>query len=154
MNIVRKLRHFTTIQATQVTSNASINVSEITSELPPALLPKHTLTKAPSLQIITCQRQYPIDYSEFEQFDDLKNEYWKAKNLQAFIHSFETQKPLGLLEIKCEVFNLESREDILARCLKYEASYNAQGTESTKTLGQVRGSGRKHAPGKGRGKLL
>lgn len=50
------------------------------------------------------------------------------------------------------VFGATIRPDILARALRYEESWREQGTESTKNLGQVRGSTRKPFQQKGRGK--
>jgi hypothetical protein len=96
--------------------------------------------------------QFPINAAELEQFEDLKNDYWKNENLDAFLNSFATGLPIGLIELKKSVFGLQVREDILARCLKYEESWFKQSTESTKTLGQVRGSSKKQFPQKGRGK--
>ena len=77
---------------------------------------------------------------------------WNIPQFKAILKSFETGKAVGYLELKKDVFGLEVREDILARCLKYERSWKEQGTESTKPLGLVRGSSRKAFPQKGRGK--
>jgi large subunit ribosomal protein L4 len=56
------------------------------------------------------------------------------------------------LDLKKTVFGVPLREDILARCIKYERSWKEQGTESSKSRSLVRGSSRKAAPQKGRGK--
>ena len=56
------------------------------------------------------------------------------------------------MELQKSVFGTRIRPDILAAAIKYEKSWLEQGTESTKNLGQVRGSTRKPFPQKGRGK--
>lgn len=66
-----------------------------------------------------------------------------------FLHSFKTGLNLGLLPF---LSFIPPRQDILFRCLKYEESWFSQSTQSTKQLGQVRGSTRKPFPQKGRGK--
>ncbi len=57
-----------------------------------------------------------------------------------------------MLELDRNVFAANQRKDLISRALKYESSWRAQGTESTKNLGQVRGSTRKPFAQKGRGK--
>ncbi|KAJ3000781.1 hypothetical protein HDV02_003583 [Globomyces sp. JEL0801] len=91
-------------------------------------------------------------YNELSKFDDLLNIRWKNPTVQSWINSFQSGKSIGLVELDKEVFGTSIREDIMARCLKYEQSWAEAGTESTKTLGQVRGSSQKPFPQKGRGK--
>ncbi|TPX54488.1 hypothetical protein PhCBS80983_g05908 [Powellomyces hirtus] len=76
-----------------------------------------------------------------------------TRNLQSFLTSFTTGRPLGLVELDRSVFGIPTpRSDLLARAVRYEKSWLLQGTESTKNLGQVRGSTRKPFQQKGRGK--
>ncbi|KAI8908044.1 ribosomal protein L4 domain-containing protein, partial [Gorgonomyces haynaldii] len=72
--------------------------------------------------------------------------------LNAWLENFENGNRVGLVELNRNVFGQELRQDIVSRVLRYEESWFAQGTESTKALGQVRGSTRKPFPQKGRGK--
>jgi large subunit ribosomal protein L4 len=65
--------------------------------------------------------------------------------------SFESGKMLGLIGLSKQVF-AQRRQDIIYRCLQYERSWREQGTESSKQLGQVRGSSNKPFPQKKRGK--
>ena len=83
---------------------------------------------------------------------DAKDVVQNNSQVQAFIQSFNTGKPFGILELNRNVFGLDVREDLIARVLKYERSFDYAGTESTKSLSQVRGSAQKPFPGKGRGK--
>ena len=71
-------------------------------------------------------------------------------SVEKVIKSFQTGSILGTLAIPSQF--LPQRQDIIYRCLRYEESWIAQGTESTKQLGQVRGSSNKPFPQKGRGK--
>jgi large subunit ribosomal protein L4 len=77
---------------------------------------------------------------------------WTLPFLHHPILSFQSGKKIGLLQVKKSVFGIDPREDILARCIKYERSWREQGTESSKSRSLVRGSSRKAAPQKGRGK--
>ncbi|KAI8586247.1 ribosomal protein L4 domain-containing protein [Geranomyces variabilis] len=72
--------------------------------------------------------------------------------LNSFLRSFATAAPLGILELDRSVFGSAPRKDLLARAIRYEEAWRLQGTESTKNLGQVRGSTRKPFQQKGRGK--
>jgi large subunit ribosomal protein L4 len=69
--------------------------------------------------------------------------------MKTLYHSFRTGNFLGSLPF---FFYTKPRQDIIYRCLQYEKSWFKQSTESTKQLGQVRGSTRKPFPQKGRGK--
>lgn len=73
-------------------------------------------------------------------------------SLHAWIKSWSEGHTFGLVELSKHVFGVPVRSDILSRSIRYELSWRAQGTESTKALGQVRGSTRKAFPQKGRGK--
>jgi large subunit ribosomal protein L4 len=72
--------------------------------------------------------------------------------IHAWMESFETGKKVALIELSKDVFGQRIRNDILYRVLRYEKSWREAGTESTKALGQVRGTTRKVFPQKGRGK--
>lgn len=72
--------------------------------------------------------------------------------VHAWCNSFESGSPMGLLELDRSVFGAPIRKDLIAHALRYERSWREQGTESSKNLGQVRGSTRKPFPQKGRGK--
>ncbi|KAJ3297733.1 54S ribosomal protein L4 mitochondrial, partial [Blyttiomyces sp. JEL0837] len=65
---------------------------------------------------------------------------------------FQSGNPIGLLELDRAVFGAPVRQDLLHRALRYEEAWRLQGTESSKALGQVRGTTRKPFPQKGRGK--
>ncbi|KAI9013320.1 ribosomal protein L4 domain-containing protein [Gaertneriomyces semiglobifer] len=77
---------------------------------------------------------------------------WKSPTVQSFLHSFQSGEPVGLIHLDRTVFGTTPRSDLLYQALRYEESWMAQGTESSKALGQVRGSTRKPFPQKGRGK--
>ncbi|TPX72651.1 hypothetical protein SpCBS45565_g00220 [Spizellomyces sp. 'palustris'] len=87
-----------------------------------------------------------------ERYTDRENHYWKSPTVQAFLHSFASGEPIGLIELDRTVFGATPRSDLMSRAVRYEESWWAAGTESTKALGQVRGSTRKPFPQKGRGK--
>ena len=78
--------------------------------------------------------------------------WWKSSTIHAWCHSFNTGDKIGLLSLNKCIFAGDQRKDLIAKALRYEASWKEQGTESTKNLGQVRGSTRKPFPQKGRGK--
>ena len=72
--------------------------------------------------------------------------------VQAWIQSFTTGKCIGMMELDRSVFGVNpKRPDLIRRAIDYELSWLAQGTESSKSLGQVRGSTAKKFPQKGRG---
>ncbi|TPX35544.1 hypothetical protein SmJEL517_g02067 [Synchytrium microbalum] len=72
--------------------------------------------------------------------------------LQAWLQSFSTSNYLGLMELDRSVFGVNPiRQDLIRRAIDYELSWLAQGTESSKNLGQVRGSTVKRLTQKGRG---
>ena len=83
---------------------------------------------------------------------DVHVDAWFTQRVHCFLENFQTGEKMGLLELERDVFGQAFRQDILSRVLYYEQSWREQGTESTKALGQVRGSTRKAFPGKGRGK--
>ncbi|KAJ3227472.1 atp4 subunit B of the stator stalk of mitochondrial F1F0 ATP synthase [Clydaea vesicula] len=77
---------------------------------------------------------------------------WQS-SVQAWLLNKADANPLGIIELNKKIFyNLPIRQDLIKRSLMYEKSWMEQGTESTKNLGQVRGSTRKPFPQKGRGK--
>ena len=75
-----------------------------------------------------------------------------STTIHAWLHSFNSGHIVALLDLSKYVFNGDVRLDLINRALVYENSWRAQGTQSTKSLGQVRGSGKKAFPQKGRGK--
>ncbi|KAJ3268197.1 hypothetical protein HDV01_003344 [Terramyces sp. JEL0728] len=95
--------------------------------------------------------QPKMDFSQLDKYDNLKNAWFEYPFKQAFLKTFTTNNRIGLVELQKNVFGLDVRVDLMARCLKYEKSWKEQGTESTKARGQVRGTGKKAAPQKGRG---
>ncbi|KAH6565520.1 hypothetical protein BASA50_003630 [Batrachochytrium salamandrivorans] len=103
----------------------------------------------PLTQIQTIEK-LPMD--DIPTYPDISNAWWKYPYVQSWLHSFSTGAFLGLLELNRSVFGVKVRPDILAKVLKYERDWHEQGTESSKNLGQVRGSTRKPFPQKGRGK--
>lgn len=92
---------------------------------------------------------YPVIAFVFELTLDL---WWKNATIDSWCHSFNTGQKIGMISLDKNVFAATQRKDLIARAVKYEASWRQQGTESTKNLGQVRGSTRKPFPQKGRGK--
>ncbi|TPX43162.1 hypothetical protein SeMB42_g04834 [Synchytrium endobioticum] len=72
--------------------------------------------------------------------------------MQAWIQSFASATRLGMIELDRSVFGVNPiRQDLIRRAVDYELSWLAQGTESSKTLGQVRGTTGKKLPQKGSG---
>ena len=96
--------------------------------------------------------QTPVASIEVKQYPDKLNASWKHPYVQAWLHSFQSGSIAGMLQLDRSVFGTKLRPDLMALALKYERSWLAQGTESTKALGQVRGSTRKPFAQKGRGK--
>ena len=72
--------------------------------------------------------------------------------MQAWCHNFQSGSLMGILALDRTVFGGPIRPDLMSQGLRYEKLWWEQGTESTKNLGQVRGSTRKPFPQKGRGK--
>eukprot|EP00842_Homolaphlyctis_polyrhiza_P006107 jgi/Hompol1/6498/HPOL_002275-RA len=107
----------------------------------PALLHPHT-------KLQTTDR---LPFANVPKYPDIANAWWKYPFVQAWLHSFETGAFVGMLELDRNIFGVPVRSDILAKVAKYERDWMEQGTESTKALGQVRGSTRKPFPQKGRG---
>ncbi|OMH82621.1 50S ribosomal protein L4 [Zancudomyces culisetae] len=60
--------------------------------------------------------------------------------------------PVKMIALDSTVFNATIRGDILHRCVTYERNSLRQGTHSTKTISDIRGSAKKQASQKGRGK--
>ncbi|KAJ1909764.1 54S ribosomal protein yml6, mitochondrial [Tieghemiomyces parasiticus] len=71
--------------------------------------------------------------------------------VQAWLRDFETNRPVGIIDLPAAVFNAPVRTDILHSVINYERDAVRQGTHSTKGISDVRGSTRKAAPQKGRG---
>ncbi|KAJ3012198.1 54S ribosomal protein L4 mitochondrial [Thoreauomyces humboldtii] len=109
---------------------------------------------APVTNLVSSDKVAPslIPISSVAQFSDIKNHTWRTPYLHSFISSFSSGETLGLVNLDRSVFGSTPRQDLLARALRYEKSWREQGTESTKNLGQVRGSTRKPFQQKGRGK--
>ncbi|KAJ1674329.1 54S ribosomal protein yml6, mitochondrial [Spiromyces aspiralis] len=75
----------------------------------------------------------------------------KAK-IQAWLRDFETNIPRAVVPLDKSVFGAPIRVDILHRVVCYERDAKRQGTHSTRGISDVRGTTRKWAPQKGRGK--
>ncbi|KAI7903029.1 ribosomal protein L4/L1 family-domain-containing protein [Cokeromyces recurvatus] len=72
--------------------------------------------------------------------------------VQAFLRDFKTNEPTSLIELDNSVFGQPIRRDILHRVVVWQRDGMRQGTHSTKTRSEVRGTSKKLAPQKGRGK--
>ncbi|RCH90517.1 hypothetical protein CU097_006170 [Rhizopus azygosporus] len=72
--------------------------------------------------------------------------------LQAFLREFKTNEPISIIDLEKDVFGAPIRRDILHRVVVWQRDAMRQGTHSTKTRGEVTGTGKKAAPQKGRGK--
>ncbi|KAF7731194.1 54S ribosomal protein, mitochondrial [Apophysomyces ossiformis] len=75
-----------------------------------------------------------------------------APTVQAFLRDFKTNEPISIIDLNSEVFAAPLRRDILHRVVVWQRDCMRQGTHSTKGRADVRGSGRKVAGQKGRGK--
>lgn len=75
-----------------------------------------------------------------------------ANSVHAWLQEFSSGSSIGLVELNRSVFGGPVRQDILARALRYEQIWRLQGTESTKSLSQVRATKKKPFAQKGRGK--
>ncbi|KAG0366962.1 54S ribosomal protein L4 mitochondrial [Mortierella sp. AD032] len=71
--------------------------------------------------------------------------------LQAWIRDFQTNEPKDLIQLQRKVFGAPLRKDILHRVVVWQRDAERQGTQSTKSRGEVSGTTRKAAPQKGRG---
>ncbi|KAF9118686.1 54S ribosomal protein L4 mitochondrial [Mortierella sp. 14UC] len=71
--------------------------------------------------------------------------------LQAWIRDFKTNEPKDLIQLQRKVFGAPLRKDILHRVVVWQRDAERQGTQSTKSRGEVSGTTRKAAPQKGRG---
>lgn len=72
--------------------------------------------------------------------------------IQAFLRDFKTNEPVSIIDLSKSVFGAPIRRDILHRVVVWQRDSMRQGTHSTKGRADVRGSGKKLAPQKGRGK--
>ncbi|KAG2212288.1 hypothetical protein INT47_001647 [Mucor saturninus] len=72
--------------------------------------------------------------------------------IQAFLRDFKTNEPVSFIELDKSVFGAPIRRDILHRVVVWQRDGMRQGTASTKSRSDIRGSGKKVAPQKGRGK--
>ncbi|ORZ25321.1 ribosomal protein L4/L1 family-domain-containing protein [Absidia repens] len=75
-----------------------------------------------------------------------------ATHVQAFLRDFKTNEPLSITDLDAKVFGSPLRKDILHRVVVWQRDNMRQGTSSTKTRAEIRGSNKKVAPQKGRGK--
>ncbi|KAG0165450.1 54S ribosomal protein, mitochondrial [Apophysomyces sp. BC1034] len=75
-----------------------------------------------------------------------------SPSVQAFLRDFKTNEPVSIVDLNSEVFGAPLRRDILHRVVVWQRDCMRQGTSSTKGRADVRGSGRKVAGQKGRGK--
>ncbi|GET04195.1 50S ribosomal protein L4 [Rhizophagus clarus] len=73
-------------------------------------------------------------------------------HIEAWIHDFETNTPLGIIDLDRKVFGAPIRKDLLQRVIIWQRDCLRQGTHSSKGRSEVRGTTRKWAPQKGRGK--
>ncbi|KAJ3154863.1 54S ribosomal protein L4 mitochondrial [Geranomyces michiganensis] len=121
----------------------------------PSLSPSSTassssLSAAPSSAIASRLQSSAPPVSSLHTAAEVRQPW--TQPLNSFLRSFATAAPLGILELDRSVFGCIPRKDLLARAIRYEEAWRLQGTESTKNLGQVRGSTRKPFQQKGRGK--
>ncbi|CAG8652913.1 2496_t:CDS:2 [Funneliformis caledonium] len=72
--------------------------------------------------------------------------------IQAWIHDFETNTPLGIINLDRKIFGSPIRKDLLQRVIVWQRDCLRQGTHSSKNRSEVRGTTRKWAAQKGRGK--
>ncbi|KAI9023597.1 ribosomal protein L4 domain-containing protein [Phycomyces nitens] len=75
-----------------------------------------------------------------------------APHVQAFLRDFNTSEPVSIVNLDRSVFDVPLRRDILHRVVVWQRDGMRQGTQSTKGRADVRGSSKKAAPQKGRGK--
>ncbi|KAI7865832.1 ribosomal protein L4 domain-containing protein [Spinellus fusiger] len=75
-----------------------------------------------------------------------------SSHVQAFLHDFSTNEPVSIVNLDRSVFGAPIRKDILHRVVVWQRDGMRQGTHSTKGRADVRGSTRKAAPQKGRGR--
>ncbi|CAO3620591.1 unnamed protein product [Mucor fragilis] len=72
--------------------------------------------------------------------------------IQALLREFKTNEPVSIIDLDKTVFGAPIRRDILHRVVVWQRDAMRQGTGSSKGRADVRGSGKKVAPQKGRGK--
>ncbi|KAJ1839069.1 54S ribosomal protein yml6, mitochondrial [Coemansia sp. RSA 2708] len=72
--------------------------------------------------------------------------------VQAWMMDFETNNPVDILEVSRSVFAGPIRSDIIHRAVTYERNMKRQGTHSSLTRSEVRGSTRKIQQQKGTGR--
>ncbi|KAH8552899.1 ribosomal protein L4/L1 family-domain-containing protein [Umbelopsis sp. PMI_123] len=72
--------------------------------------------------------------------------------VQSFLRKFDTNEPLSIIELERSVFGAPIRRDILQRVVVWQRDNMRQGTQSTKGRADVRGTSKKAAQQKGRGK--
>ncbi|CAO3631673.1 unnamed protein product [Mucor hiemalis] len=72
--------------------------------------------------------------------------------VQAFLCNFKTNEPVSIIDLDKSVFGTPIRRDILHCVVVWQRDSMRQGTSSTKSRSDIRGSGKKIAPQKGRGK--
>jgi len=72
--------------------------------------------------------------------------------VQSFLRKFDTNEPLSIIELNRSVFGAPIRRDILQRVVVWQRDSLRQGTQSTKGRADVRGTSKKAAQQKGRGK--
>ncbi|KAI8099378.1 ribosomal protein L4/L1 family-domain-containing protein [Halteromyces radiatus] len=75
-----------------------------------------------------------------------------ATHVQAFLRDFKTNEPMSIMDLDAKVFGAPLRKDILHRVVVWQRDNMRQGTASTKGRADVRGTSKKAAPQKGRGK--
>jgi large subunit ribosomal protein L4 len=72
--------------------------------------------------------------------------------VQAWLHEFETGRPIGIHTLDKRVFDGPQRVDLMHRAVIWQRDGMRQGTAATKGISDIRGTTRKAAPQKGRGK--
>ncbi|KAI8061926.1 ribosomal protein L4 domain-containing protein [Thamnidium elegans] len=93
----------------------------------------------------------PIQKRAFASAVETNTKVFPTK-IQAFLRDFKTNEPVSLIDLDKSVFGAPIRRDILHRVVVWQRDGMRQGTASTKSRSDIRGSGKKVAPQKGRGK--
>ncbi|OMJ30077.1 50S ribosomal protein L4 [Smittium culicis] len=75
-----------------------------------------------------------------------------GSRIQAWMKKMENNAPVKIVELDRRVFASPVRIDLIHRVVGYERNAMRQGTHFTRTISEVRGSSKKAAPQKGRGK--
>jgi large subunit ribosomal protein L4 len=74
------------------------------------------------------------------------------RKVQAWVHEFQTGRPYTIDKLDIGVFGMKPRVDLMHRAVVWQRDGMRQGTHATKGISDVRGTTRKGAPQKGRGR--